>query len=194
MKMIEEYPLLKRWSIGVLTLLAAADVDKVVTTTAMIVGAYSIDAQPGVPSRISVSQTAVGTADTPGTITVVGTNDLDEVISEVIIPVAGSVVYGLLYFKTVTSVTGAGWVIDVGAGNDTITVGVSKDSEIIVQGQNIVFINVSGNIYVNPKTIASAANGLLLAATETLTLAVRDSLSIVADGSGGTFKYIIPEN
>jgi hypothetical protein len=60
-----------------------------------------------------------------GTITVVGTDADGQPISEVITPVSGSLVAGLKAFKTVASVTGAGWVIDAVEGTkDTIIVGV----------------------------------------------------------------------
>ena len=102
-----------------------ADPDKIVTTVDMKVGAYTIAAQPDVPRNITVTSTAVGTADTMGTIAVVGTDVNDQPISEVITPVSGSLVAGLKAFKTVVSVTGAGWVIDAVEGTkDTIIVGI----------------------------------------------------------------------
>ena len=51
-----------------------ADVDRIVTSTDMKVGAYTIAAQPDVPRNITVTRTAGDTADTGGTITVVCTN------------------------------------------------------------------------------------------------------------------------
>lgn len=99
-----------------------ADDDKIVTSANMKVGAYTIAAQPDVCRNITVTATAVGAADTMGKITVVGTNYDGETISEEITPSAGSTVAGAKAFKTVTSVTGSGWVI--GEGNDTIKVGV----------------------------------------------------------------------
>lgn len=104
---------------------ALADDDLIVTTTDMIAAAYFVDAQPDVPRNITVSATAVGAADTLGTISVVGTNYDDEAITEVITPVAGNTVAGLLAFKTVVSVTGVDWVI--GEGNDTIIVGTGNE-------------------------------------------------------------------
>jgi Ca2+-binding RTX toxin-like protein len=88
----------------------------------MKVGTYTIAHQPDVPRNITVTHTAVGAADTLGTITVLGTDRDNKVISEVITPLAGTVASGVRAFKTITSITGAGWVI--GAGNDTITIGV----------------------------------------------------------------------
>ena len=100
----------------------ALDVDKVVTSANMKVGAYTIAAQPAVPARITVSVTAVGAADTMGTINIVGTLVDDTVVHETVTPVAGQTVSTVNEFKTVTSATGAGWVI--GEGNDTLTIGV----------------------------------------------------------------------
>jgi hypothetical protein len=102
-----------------------ATTNRIVTSTNMKVGSYTIAAQPDVPRNITVTATAVGTADTMGTITVTGTNYDNAVITETITPVAGSTVAGTKAFETVTSVVGAGWVIDAVEGtNDTIVVGV----------------------------------------------------------------------
>jgi hypothetical protein len=100
-----------------------ADDDKIVTSTNMKVGTYTVAAQPDVPRNITVKRTAVGAADTGGTIVVAGTNYNDAVISETFtVGADGVTVTGAKAFKTVTSVTGAGWVI--GEGNDTIIVGI----------------------------------------------------------------------
>lgn len=105
-----------------------ADDDLIVTTTNMKVGTYTIAAQPDVPRNITVSVTAVGTADTMGTIDFVGTNIDDEAITETITPIAGSTVAGVKAFKSVTSATGVGWVIDgVEGTEDTITIGTGNE-------------------------------------------------------------------
>jgi hypothetical protein len=103
-------------------LLTVADVDKVVTSTNMKVGTYTVAAQPVSLARISVTTTVVDTADTQGTVTITGTDISGATQSEQVTPVSGSTVYTTAIFKTVTSVVGAGWVIS--DGNDTITVGV----------------------------------------------------------------------
>lgn len=100
------------------------DVDRIVTSANMKVGAYTIAAQPDVARNITVTQTAVDAEDTNGTIVVVGTDIAGNAITETITPNAGATVAGAKAFKTVTSVTGAGWII--GGGNDTITVGVGS--------------------------------------------------------------------
>ena len=105
---------------------ALDDVDWFVTSADMKVGAYTLaKTAPDVGARnVTVTQTAVGTEDTNGTITVVGTDLAGNVLSETITPNAGATVVGAKAFATVTSVTGAGWVIDgVEATADKITVG-----------------------------------------------------------------------
>jgi hypothetical protein len=100
-----------------------ADTDRVVTSTNMKVGAYTVAAQPQYPTTITVTATAAGATDTMGTVTIGGFDENNSPISEIIIPVAGSTIAGTKTFKTILSVVGAGWVI--GEGNDTIVVGVS---------------------------------------------------------------------
>ena len=103
------------------------DVDRIVTSPDMKVGAYAIAAQPDVPRNITVTQTAGDTEDTNGTIVIVGTDIAGNEITETITPNAGETVAGAKAFKTVTSVTGVGWVIDgTEETNDTITVGVGS--------------------------------------------------------------------
>jgi len=100
-----------------------ADVDRIVTSANMKVGAYTVAAQPDVPRNITATRTVVGDADTPGTLLITGTSVEDKVITETItVGAHGVTVAGVKAFKTVTSVVGAGWVI--ATDNDTITVGV----------------------------------------------------------------------
>ena len=182
--------------IGLSTLLAAADVDKIVTSANMKVGAYTVAAQPSAPSIITVTATAVGTADTAGTIIVVGTDIYDRAQTETIIPVAGSTVTGTKYFKSVTSVTGAGWVIDAGSGNDTITVGVPMAGGFDAKGRPVTFQVVSGNIWINDKiTAVEGATAFKLTAGQTIYLVPRtEAFSIISDSSGATFQAIIWDN
>lgn len=103
---------------------SAPDTDAIIESTDMIVGAYTIDNQPIRPSRISIKHTTVGSADTLGTIVIVGTvNGVAD--TERITPVADSIVYGEKYFDKsgITSITGADWVTD--GDDDLIEVGVS---------------------------------------------------------------------
>jgi len=106
--------------------------NRFVTTTNMIVGAYTV-ANATMPTpgarRVTVTHTAVTGNDTLGTITVTGTDARDQVIVDVITPLAGTIATGTKFFKTVTGVVGAGWVINV--GNDTIVVGCEAGTGVI---------------------------------------------------------------
>jgi len=104
---------------------AQAVTNRYVASANMKVGAYTL-ANGGLPGdghahHVTVSHTAAGAADTLGTIDIVGTNLLNEAITETITPLDGTIAHGAKAFKSVTSVTGVGWVI--GEGNDTIVVG-----------------------------------------------------------------------
>lgn len=101
------------------------DVDRIVTSVVMANKTYIIAAQPDVPRNITVTATTDTGADTPGVITVTGTDRADAVITEVIIPAQGSTIAGLRAFKTVISVVGTGWV-QAGGVSDTITIGVGS--------------------------------------------------------------------
>jgi len=106
-----------------------ADVDRIVVSTDMIVGAYTIaNATPagGIALNVTVTNTTVDGFDTPGTINVVGTDIDDQVLVEPIIPATNSTVQGTAAFKTVTSVTGVGWVIDSVNDEDAIEVGFGE--------------------------------------------------------------------
>jgi hypothetical protein len=117
----------------------AAVANRIVTSTNMKVGAYTIaNATPvwGGAALITVTHTEVGGGvDTLGTIVVVGTDLNGQVITDTITPV------------TVTSVTGVGWVI--GTGNDTITVGVAAGNIVCTTGGSI------GGILVNNAVAAT---------------------------------------
>jgi hypothetical protein len=88
----------------------------------MKLGTYTIAAQPITPALLSVLATGVGGNDTMGTITFVGTDIYDAPLTEEVVPIAGTTVYTTNMFKTVTSATGAGWVIN--STNDTLVIGV----------------------------------------------------------------------
>jgi hypothetical protein len=109
------------------------DADAIVVTANMKVGTYTLTSDPAaytpdVPRNVSVTHTSNDATDTLGTITFVGTNIDDEVISEVITPSADTVVYGVKAFKTITSVTGADWVIDgTGAVADSVICGIGEE-------------------------------------------------------------------
>ena len=177
------------------TLHTAAETDRIVATTNMKVGAYDLAAQPYCPSFITVTTTASGTADTQGTITVVGTDIFGTTRTDTIVPVAGTTVSGTIYFKTVTSVTGAGWVIDAGAGNDTIVVGVPASGGLYTRGLPVTVGVITGNFWFNPITTAVAdTTAIPLIAGDTLENIIpagNSALSIISDSSGGTFYAIV---
>lgn len=109
----------------------AAVANRFVTSTNMIVGAYAVaNASPPWQGGclVTVTHTANTGNDTLGTITVTGTDLAGNTISETITPLAGTVATGTKIFRTVTGVTGAGWVIN--GGNDTITVGCAAGAYV----------------------------------------------------------------
>lgn len=76
------------------------------------------------PRNVTITHTSGDTADTLGDAVVVGTNVDDDAINETITISADGVATGTKAFKTITSVTTAGWVIDgVEATADNIEVG-----------------------------------------------------------------------
>lgn len=109
----------------------AAVANRIVTSVNMKVGAYAIaNASPvwGGGALITLGHTAVGAADTLGTVTIVGKDLAGQTISEVLTPSNGGTVTGTKIFRSVTSATGAGWVI--GEGNDTIVIGVAAGNYV----------------------------------------------------------------
>jgi hypothetical protein len=103
---------------------AVASTNAIVSSASMRVGTYTVaDTTPDgtIPRNITVTHTAVSTADTLGTIVVAGTDADGTAITETLTPVNGSVATGAKAFKTVTSVTGVGWVVNSGA--DSVVVG-----------------------------------------------------------------------
>lgn len=129
----------------------AAVTNRIVTSANMKVGTYTIaNASPvwagGALITVTHTTVAAGT-DTLGTITIDGTSLAGSVISEVITPVADSTVTGTKVFRTVTAVTGAGWVI--AGGNDTIVVGVAAGNYVASSG------GVIGGVLVNNSVAAA---------------------------------------
>jgi len=137
-------------------LASAADVDYLVTTVNMKVGAYTIAAQPLGSHVVTVTHTKVGTLDTLGIITVIGTDSDGIVITEVITPSEDATVTGLLGFEAITSITGSGWVID-GADNDTLVVGIGAIVGPV--GKYIFAVSVITDTVVASETFVSGASG-----------------------------------
>ena len=112
----------------------AAVADHIVASANMKVGAYTI-ANGGVATwaagflvTLTHTTVAVGT-DELGTVTIVGRDMAGAVQTEVITPVADSLVTGTKVFRSVTSATGASWVI--AGGNDTIVIGNAAGAYLI---------------------------------------------------------------
>ena len=99
--------------------------NRFVASTNMKVGTYTIaNASPAMAGAVNVTVTHTqvgGVTDTLGTVVVVGTDINGQAITETITPLDGTVATGTKFFRVVTTVTGAGWVINT--GNDTIVVG-----------------------------------------------------------------------
>ena len=106
---------------------AVGDVNRILESVAMIVGAYTLDNTTplgGIALNVTVTVVEVVDGDTMGTIDVVGTDIDDQVLLETITPIADSTVQGTRAFKTIVSVTGVGWA--TGGNDDTIEVGFGE--------------------------------------------------------------------
>jgi hypothetical protein len=91
----------------------------------MKVGAYTLaHTAPDCGARnVTVTQTITNAAeDTNGTIVIVGKDLAGNTITETLTPNGGATVAGAKAFAEITSITGAGWVIN-GADPDTVTLG-----------------------------------------------------------------------
>ena len=150
----------------------AAVTNRFVTSTNMIVGAYSIaNASPVWAGGCLITATITGVTgnDTPGTLTVVGTDLNGTAQTEVITLVAGGAATGSRIFRTVTSATGAGWVINT--GNDTIVVGCTAGNIVCGTGGSL------GGVLVNN----------VVAATIVISDAARTIMTIPASQAAGTY-------
>ena len=105
----------------------AAVANRYVVSTNMVNAAYTLANTTPVWSGaalVTVTHATVATGtDTLGIITVVGRDLSGATRTEVITPIADSTATGLIPFRTITSITGSGWVI--AGGNDTIQMGVA---------------------------------------------------------------------
>ena len=162
--------------------------NKIVTTTNMIVGAYGIAAQPVVPSLLSILTSTVTGADTMGTITFVGTDINGNALTEVVTPIAGVTTYTTNMFTTVTSATGAGWVINV--GNDTLVIGTAGVvaptgyyfSSLIILAAAVVAsqTNVTGYIAAPLNTITSIPVGTYPVRATEIALTSGQAIAVMA--------------
>jgi hypothetical protein len=117
----------------------AGDADRFVTSVNMKVGAYALAATTmptvGTARRVTCTRTVVAAADTAGTLIVVGKNLAGQTITETLTPGAnGILVTGTQWFASITSVTGAGWVISGAGDEDTIVVGVDGNYLVVAEG------------------------------------------------------------
>lgn len=147
----------------------AAVTNRYVVSTNMIVGAYTLAAttpawQGG--AFVTITHTAVTGTDTLGAIVVVGVDIAGNVRTESITPLNGTVATGVIAFRTITSITGVGWVINT--GNDTIVVGVAAGA---------IACGTSGSLY-----------AVVINATAAATVVLSDSTRTIA-----TFKVSIAE-
>ena len=138
----------------------AAVTNRYVVSTNMKVGAYTLanttPAWAGA-GNVTVTHTTVVTTDTLGTVVVVGVDLAGQTRSETLTPVADSTVTGVVPFRTITSITGAGWVI---AGtNDTLVCGVAAGA--IVCGSQGQLGYVSVNATAAATVVLSDARGTI---------------------------------
>lgn len=107
---------------------ALLSTNRFVVSANMKVGSYTVanaSSADSLARNVVATITQVGGVnDTPGTLTITGTDVLGNTITEDLTLVANSTATGVKAFKTVTSVVGAGWVLNT--GNDTIVVGTGN--------------------------------------------------------------------
>lgn len=144
----------------------AAVTNRFVTSVDMKVGAYSLANSGAMPTEgarhVTVAVTAVGTADTMGTIVVAGKDLANNSISETLTPIAGQTVTGTKWFASVASVTGAGWAIDAVEG--------TKDTVIVGCGAAVIAVEGSGTL--QAVAVNTTANGAITLADAGGTIAV----------------------
>ncbi len=141
--------------------LSAANVvsaDRFLNSVAMKVGAFTLDettiAADAGARHINLTHTLGGTVDTLGTVVIVGTDLSGNVITETITPVDSTLVAGALWFRTVTSATGVGWV-QGGGVDDTIEIGYGAEL-ILVDGTGTLHSIVVNTTAAGSITVADA--------------------------------------
>lgn len=150
----------------------AAVTNRLVTTTNMKVGAYTVANASAVwvgGFTVTATITAVTGNDTAGTLAVVGTSLAGRPLTETITLTDGVGGSGSQVFRTVTSITGAGWVINT--GNDTIVIGVAAGN--VACGSN----GSLGGVLVNNS----------VAATIVISDAARTIMTVPASAAAGTY-------
>lgn len=152
--------------------LAVSDDDRFIVSVDMQVGAYTL-AENTMPEAdvarkllITVTQDAPGGDDTMGTLTIVGTDIADQPLTETIAPAANKTATTLNAFKTVVSITGAGWVRDGAAGTeDKIKVGTSEAiglPDLLIDTAQVVAVSRNNIKEANAPTVTVSPTALSL--------------------------------
>jgi hypothetical protein len=171
----------------------AAVTNRFVTTTNMKVGEYTLanaTAAHGAGFKVTATITAVTGNDTPGTLVVVGIGMDGQPLTETITLAAGTGGNGSKIFRSLTSVTGAGWVINV--GNDTIVVGNAADA-YITDGPSELYAVVVNSTTATSIALATAgpAVGTLKASIAENTYYYQCVVSTLRVTHAGTSNYTI---
>ena len=123
-----------------ITASTAAVANRFVASVNMANGAYTLaqTTPPWAQGGCLVTATITGVTgnDTPGSITIVGTGVNGQAVTEVLPLVAAGTATSVNVFKTLTSITQAGWVIN--GGNDTIVIGAAAGA-ICASGNGKLF-------------------------------------------------------
>ncbi len=125
----------------------AAVTNRFVASANMKVGTYTIaNASPAWSGGciVTLTHTTVAGTDTLGTVTIVGTDINNQPLTEVLTPVADSLVSTNGIFRTVTSATGAGWVATSTA--DTIVIGCAAGSYATSSGTLLAGVLVNNSV------------------------------------------------
>ena len=139
----------------------AAVTNRLVTSTNMINAAYTLANTSAVWSggfTITATITAVTGNDAAGTLAVVGKSLSGQAVTETITLTDGVGGTGSQIFKSVASITGAGWTINV--GNDTIVIGVAAGNFACGSGGSLGGVLVNNSVAAT--VVISDARGTIL--------------------------------
>jgi hypothetical protein len=155
----------------------AAVTNRFVVSVNMANGGYTVaNASPTWSGGCLVTATITGVAgnDTPGTLTIVGTGINGQALTEVLTLTAGGLATSANSFRTVTTLTQAGWVAVSTA--DTIVVGCAAGN-VACGSQGVL-----GGVLLNNS----------VAAAVTISDASRTIMTIPASAAAGTFYSFGP--
>ena len=152
-----------------LTAAPVGDANGYKTSVNMANGAYVLDANAPTSGarKVTMTRTVVNAADTPGTVTLVGTDLAGATITEVLVPGAHTIVVtGTQFFATLASATQAGWVIGAAAA-DTLEIGWAAECAVatgtgVLHGvvitttnaSTVTFADATGTLFVLPNSTA----------------------------------------